>query len=388
VGTPGREPFVEDVPTVLVGMEENGQQCVGRRGLGHAFRAEEGLTNGGRRVTFSTADIGTPTSTERVPRVVVTQRTTADKWFRSVSQAAGVGVFVILGLIGIFLAIRAWPALSYMGVRFFTTPSWVPISQHGHAAHVGIAVAAVGTVIIALIALVIAVPVSISAALFISEYAPRTLFGVIPFKSTLTSVVDLMAAVPSIIYGLWGLIVLEPHIVGLSRWLSTYLGFLPFFKVASGTTLFTGSSFIAGVLVAIMILPIVTSISREIFSLTPLEEREGALALGASRARVIRDVVLPFSKSGLVGAIMLGLGRALGEAIAVTLIISLSFVQNFRVLSSGGNSIAALIANLFGSGGKLGLSGLLAAGLVLFLFTLAVNTVASVIVSRTQLRRR
>jgi phosphate transport system permease protein len=317
---------------------------------------------------------------------VVTQRTSGDSAFRGISMAAGIFVFVILALIGIFLAIQAWPAFHYMGLRFFTTPEWVPQPQHGHPAEIGIAVAAVGTLIIALIALVIAVPVSISSALFISEYAPRTLFGVIPFKSLLTSVVDLMAAVPSIIYGLWGFLVLEPHMVGISRWISDHLSFIPIFKVAPGTSVFTGSSFIAGVLVAIMVLPIVTSICRELFSLTPLAEREAALALGASRARVIRDVVFPFSKGGMVGAIMLGLGRALGEAIAVSIIISLSFVHNFRILSSGANSVAALIANLFGSGGKLGLSGLLAAGLVLFIFTLGVNTVASVIVSRTRVR--
>jgi phosphate transport system permease protein len=300
---------------------------------------------------------------------------------------AGISVFVILALIGLFLALRAWPAFHYMGFRFFTTPGWVPESQHGHPAAIGIGVAAVGTLLIAVIALVIAVPISLSAALFISEYAPRSLLGFIPLKNILTSVVDLMAAVPSIIYGLWGFLVLEPHIIGFSRWLSAHLGFIPFFRVAPGTTSFTGSSFIAGVLVAIMVLPIVTSISREIFSLTPLAEREAALALGASRARVIRDVVFPFSKSGLVGAIMLGLGRALGEAIAVTIIISLAFEHNFRILSSGANSIAALIANLFGSGGKLGLAGLLAAGLVLFIFTLAVNTVASLIVNRTRVRQ-
>ena len=337
-------------------------------------------------MTYSTADLGHRSGGDPVPRLVVTQRTTGDAWFRGISTTAGLGVFAILALIGLFLAIRAWPAFSYMGFRFFTTPSWVPQPQHGHPAAIGIAVAAVGTVIIALIALVIAVPVSISAALFISEYAPRTLFGVVPLKSLLTSVVDLMAAVPSIIYGLWGLLVLEPHVVGISRWLSDHVNFLPPFKVPAGTSTYTGSAFIAGLLVSIMILPIVTSISREIFSLTPLPEREAALALGASRARVIRDIVLPFSKSGLVGAVMLGLGRALGEAIAVTLIISLSFEQNFKILSSGTNSIAALIANLFGSGGKLGLAGLLAAGLVLFLFTLAVNTVASIVVSRTRVR--
>jgi phosphate transport system permease protein len=348
--------------------------------------SQTGKTDGPTSVTYSTADLLQRPEGDRVPRLVMTQRTTGDRWFRGTSMTAGIGVFVILALIGIFLAIQAWPALHYMGVRFFTVPAWVPHAEHGHPAEIGIGVAAVGTLLIAIIAVIVAVPVSLSAALFISEYAPRTLFGVVPFKSLLTSVVDLMAAVPSIIYGLWGLLVLEPHMVGLSRWISSHVSFIPIFKVAPGTTVFTGSSFIAGVLVAIMVLPIVTSISREIFSLTPLEEREAALALGASRARVIRDVVLPFGKGGVVGAVMLGLGRALGEAIAVSLVISLSFEHNFRVLSSGANSVAALIANLFGSGGKLGLSGLLAAGLVLFVFTLAINTVASVIVSRTRVR--
>ncbi len=339
-------------------------------------------------MTYSTADIQYRADGPPTPRSVSTQRTAADRWFHGVTMSSGLGVFVILLLIGVFLFIQAWPAFSYMGLRFFTTQTWVPLPGHGHAAHFGVETALAGTVVIALIALVIAVPVSVAAALFITEYAPRTLLGVIPLKNFLTSIVDLMAAVPSIIYGLWGVLLLSDHVVGVSRWLSTHLGFIPFLSVPAGTSNFTGSFFIAGLLVAIMIVPIVTSISREIFSLTPIYEREAALALGASRARVIRDVVFPFGKGGLVGAIMLGLGRALGEAIAVTLVIALVFRANFQILASGGNSIPALINNLFGTGGKLGLSGLLAAGLVLFVFTLVVNTVASVIVSRTRVRNR
>ena len=338
-------------------------------------------------MTYSTVDIHQRPEGAVAPRAVSTQRTAADKVFRGVSTGAGLSVFVILLLIGIFLFKEAWPAFSYMGLRFFSTKTWVPIPQHGHAAEFGVATALLGTVVIAIVALIIAVPVSITAALFITEYAPRTLLG-IPLKSLLTSVVDLMAAVPSIIYGLWGIFILSDNVVGVSRWLSSHLGFLPFLSVPAGTSNFTGSFFIAGLLVSIMILPIITSISREIFSLTPIEEREAALALGASRARVIRDVVLPFGKGGLVGAIMLGMGRALGEAIAVTLVISLVFRPNLHILTSGGNSIPALIANLFGTGGKLGLAGLLAAGLVLFIFTLIVNTIASIIVSRTRVRSR
>lgn len=342
------------------------------------------------QVTF-----GTITSESRLgggavpePRLVVIQRTRGDRWFRGTAYSAGIVVFLVLGLIGLFLAIQSWPALHYMGLRFLTTPAWVPQPRHGHPASFGIGVAGVGTVIVAVVALVVAVPFSLGAALFISEYAPRTLFRVLPFKSALTSVVDLMAAVPSIIYGLWGLIVLEPHMIGLSRWLSDHLGFIPILKVPRGDSIYTGSFFIGGVLVGIMLLPIVTSLSREIFSLTPIAEREAAFSLGASRARVIRDVVLPFGKAGLVGAVMLGLGRALGEAIAVATVISLTFVHNWQILAPGANSVPALIADLFGSGGKLGRDGLLAAGLVLFVFTLLVNTLASVVVGRTRERTR
>jgi len=339
-------------------------------------------------VTSTTPNIELRTGDSPVPRDVSTQRTAADRWFTGGAAVVSSLVFVILFLIGLFLFIQAWPAFAHMGFRFFTTQTWVPLPEHGHSAQIGVETALAGTVVIAIIALVLAVPVSVAAALFITEYAPRTLLRVIPLKNFLTSIVDLMAAVPSIIYGLWGILLLSDHVVGLSRWLAEHLGFIPFLSVPAGTSNFTGSFFIAGLLVAIMIIPIVTSISREIFSLTPIEEREAALALGASRARVIRDVVFPFGKGGLIGAIMLGLGRALGEAIAVTLVIALLFRPNFQILASGGNSIPALINNLFGTGGKLGLAGLLAAGLVLFVFTLIVNTVASVIVSRTRVRSR
>ena len=179
---------------------------------------------------------------------------------------------------------------------------------------------------------------------------------------------------PSIIYGMWGFFVLQPHMTGLSTWLTSYLGFIPFFKDSAVTN--TSSLFICGVIVGIMCMPIITSLCREVFSLTPNGEREGAMSLGASRARVIRDVVFPFSKGGMIGSIMLGLGRALGEAIAVAVIISLAFPLQFHILAEGGNSIAALIATQWGSGGSLGTSALLAAGLVLFVLTLVINMVA------------
>ena len=319
-----------------------------------------------------------------VPIRLNTRRSAEDRAFRGLTRAAGYFSFIVLFLIGLFLFLRSLPALRYMGLRFFTTTGFVTNGAHPDF---GVLSALYGSVVVAVIAVFIAVPVSVGTALFINEYAPRSFFGVFPLKGFLTSMVDLMAAVPSVIYGLWGFFVLQPHMIGISKWLSDHLAIIPFFRVPNGTVVFTSSYMIAGTLVAIMIMPIIASISREIFSLTPPGEREGALALGATRARVVRDVVLPFSKGGMMGAVMLGLGRALGEAVAVSIILSLTNGISTQVLHSGGNSIAALIAARFGSGGtKLGLQALLACGLVLFSFTLVINLIASAIVSKSRTR--
>jgi len=301
--------------------------------------------------------------------------------FRGVTKTAGFLTFLVLFLIGLFLFLQALPAFRRAGLSFFTTTGFVTTGAHPKF---GVASALYGSVVIALIAVVVAVPVSIGSALFINEYAPRNFLGFIPLKGFLTSMVDLMAAVPSVIYGLWGFFVLQSHMKGIAKWLSDHLSFIPIFRVPQGTVVFTSSYFICGVLVGIMIMPIVTSITREIFSLTPIGEREGAMALGATRSRVVRDIVLPFGFGGMIGAVMLGLGRALGEAIAVTIIISLTYGISAQILPAGGSSIASLIANRFGSGGALGLSALLACGLILFVFTLLVNLAASIIVSRSK----
>lgn len=313
------------------------------------------------------------------------RRSGADRVYRGVAWAAGVATFVILVLIGFFLYWNSRRAFGVMGIwGFLTNVGWNVSGKH---IHFGVAAPLIGTLTISAIAVVIAFPVSMCAALFINEYAPRKFLGFFPLKGFLTSMVDLMAAVPSVIYGLWGLLVLQPHELGVARWLNNYLGFLPGFSTTTKTPVFTSSAFIAGTLVGIMIMPIITALSREVFSLTPIHEREGALALGASRARTIRDIVFPFAKGGVVGAVMLGLGRALGEAIAVATIVSLLFASNPHVLQAGSNSIAALIALRFGTGGKTGLAALLAAGLVLFFFTLVVNLVASWIVNRQRAYR-
>jgi phosphate transport system permease protein len=334
-------------------------------------------------VTSTTGD-ATPARIPPRPIRTKTVRSRADVAFRWTVKSAGFLTFVILFLIGLFLILRALPAFRYMGFRFFTTTEFLTNTTKGVKANFGVLAALYGSVVVALVAIVVAVPVSVGTALFVNEYAPKTLLGAVPFRSFLIALIDLMASVPSIIYGMWGFLVLQPHMADIANWMTVHLSFIPLFRVPRGSDVFTGSYFIAGTLVGIMITPIVTSLTRELFSLTPIGEREGAMALGATRARVIRDVLLPFAKGGIVGAIMLGLGRALGEAVAVSIILSLLFGVSGQILHTGGLTIAALIAARFGSGGTYGISSLLACGFVLFVFTLVVNLVASVIVNRTR----
>jgi phosphate transport system permease protein len=258
-------------------------------------------------------------------------------------------------------------------MRFLTETRWQP---DGHI--FGIRAVLLLTFEIAIVALLIAVPVSIGCALFITEYAPRRI------RATLTLLIDLLAAVPSLIFGLWGVFFLLPRLRYVEIWLSHHLAFIPIFKT-SGNTPFGHDTFVAGIVVALMIVPICTAVMREVFSQTPPGEKEGALALGGTRWGMIRNVVLPFGRGGIIGGSMLGLGRALGETIAVVLIISPIYTPTFRLMPGGGNSISALIANKFGeSSAGLGISALFAAGGMLFLVTLLVNAFASVVVSRSR----
>ncbi|PZF81278.1 phosphate ABC transporter permease subunit PstC [Jiangella anatolica] len=326
--------------------------------------------------------IDAPTQEQDAPRRLTTVTGAADRVFGAVSRLAGFVVLAVMSLVGLFLLYRGWQALSADGPRaFVTTRAWEPDSHN-----FGIAAVLVLTVLIALVAIVIAVPLAAGAALYISEYAPRR------FKQTLISMVDLMAAVPSIVYGIWGLYLLQPHVIGLSRWLATWLDWIPFLSVDGfdpddpllSMSVFTSSTFIAGIVVALMITPIICSIMREVFSQAPPGEREGAYALGATRWGMIRSVVLPFGTGGMIGGSMLGLGRALGETIAVYLIISPVFEIQPNLLQTGSNSISALIALRFGEATEFGMSALMAAGLTLFLMTLVVNFAASSIVARTR----
>jgi len=307
------------------------------------------------------------------PRAIPTSRTRGDVIFRRAAMASGLSTFVIMGLIGTFLLLRALPAFRIAGLHFFTHTLWQFASTHPDF---GIAAVLYWTVVISLVALALALPVSVGTALYITEYAPLRL------RRPLTALVDLLAAVPSLIFGMWGLFFLQPRMTGLSKWMSIHVSFIPIFKVTSGH--FASSPFIAGVVVGLMIVPIITSVSREVFSQAPPSEKEGALALGGTRWGMIRAVVLPFGRGGVIGGSMLGLGRALGETIAVAIILSPSFFVTPRILEGGGNSVAALIALHFGEARSTELSALMAAGLTLFIVTLIVNALATVVVSRSR----
>ncbi|GAA1970712.1 phosphate ABC transporter permease subunit PstC [Catenulispora subtropica] len=319
---------------------------------------------------------GAPVPGEQAPIPIIPGVSRGDRVFRAVFRSAGLSVFVIMGLIALFLATRGAQALRATGWSFLTEQRWQTATHR-----FGVGAVLLDGIIIALIALVIAVPVALCAAVYIAEYAPAGL------RRLLISLIDLMAAVPSIVYGLWGLIFLTPRVIGFEAWLSSHLGgVLPFLKVRNEQVAasFTQSAFIAGVVVALMVIPIICSLSREVFSQAPTGEREGAYALGSTRWGMVRTVVLPFGKGGVIGAVMLGFGRAMGETIAVALIISPVFAISTHPLQAGGNSISALIALRYGESDKLALSALMAAGLVLFLITLLVNMAAAAVISRSR----
>ncbi|GGX83191.1 phosphate transport system permease protein [Streptomyces hiroshimensis] len=275
-----------------------------------------------------------------------------------------------MAAIAAFLAVRATNALSHNEGNFFTTFEW---GANGTPPVFGIAVLAFGTVVSSLIAMVIAVPVAIGVALFISHYAPRRL------AAPLAYVIDLLAAVPSIVYGLWGALFLVPHLGGLYSWMNDYLGWTGIFAYHDGAA---RSLFTIGILLAIMILPIVTSVSREVFLQAPKMHEEAALALGATRWEVIRMSVLPFGRSGVISASMLGLGRALGETMAVATVLSPSFLIGKSLLDPGGGTFAQNIASSFKESGDIGKDALIASGLVLFVLTLLVNGAARLIIAR------
>ena len=315
------------------------------------------------------------------PRHIVENPTTGDQIFRYGAFGVGFLVLVLTGAIGIYLGLQLVPTLQHYGLSFFTQTKFQPEQNI-----VGIASAIVGSIEVAIIALVFAFPLAVLTALYISDYSPRRL------RPLLVSVIDLMAAVPSIVYGIWGELLFQPHALFFARWISEYFGWIPIFKVTAANphdasfsqSRFEQSAFIAGLVVAMMVVPLACSVMQNVFAQAPVGEREAAYALGSTRWGVVRTVVLPFGRGGIIGGTMLGLGRALGETVAILLIVALNFGLKVRILESGTVTISSLIANSFGEARSGQLKALLAAGFVLFVMTLIVNTAASVIVSRSR----
>ncbi len=293
-----------------------------------------------------------------------------DQLFRRLSVLSALVVLIILVAIALFLLQQALPAIHRDTTSFLTDRRWNPDDS---PPVFGIAALLYGTVVTALLAMVMAMPVAVGVALWLTQYGPRAL------ARPLGYVVDLLAAVPSVVFGLWGLIYLVPKMVPLSSWLSTYFGWIPIF---TSDGIFGKSIFTASVVLAIMILPVIAAITREVFLQVPRENQEAALALGSTRWEMIRLAVLPYGRSGLVSAAVLGFGRALGETIAVALVLSANYTISAHLHTPGGNTIAANIANTFGEAGDTGRGALIASGLVLFVITLAVNFGARAIVAR------
>ena len=305
-------------------------------------------------------------STADAPARITAKQRPGDLWFSGTAVFAGSMIVVTLAAVAIFLVIQSLPAFSANSdsASLLTTNFWdyvLPLLF--------------GTIWAAFLALLVAVPLSLGIALFITHYAPRRL------AQTLGYLVDLLAAVPSVVYGLWGILVFAPSVVPTYKWLNENLGWIPLF---SGQVLNSGRTILTAALVlAVMVVPIITAICREIFLQTPTLHEEAALALGATRWEMIRMAVLPFGRSGIVSASMLGLGRALGETMAVAMVLSATNVVTLQLLTSQNPStIAANIALTFPEAYALNINVLIATGLILFVVTFAVNAVARWIVSR------
>lgn len=292
-------------------------------------------------------------------------RRLGDRLFSNASRAAGSLILVALAAVSIFLIVQSLPAL-------IADPSLI---NDGNGFWTYVIPLVFGTVWAAALALVIALPLSIGIALYISHFAPRKL------AQGLGYVVDLLAAVPSVVFGLWGITVLAPSLQPLYSWLVENLGWIPLF---AGPVSGTGRTILTvAVVLAVMILPIITAISREVFLQTPKLHEEAALALGATRWEMIRMAVLPFGRPGVISATMLGLGRALGETMAVAMVLSPSVLISFALVQSQNpTTIAANIALNFPEAYGLGVNVLIATGLVLFIITLIVNSVARYIINR------
>jgi phosphate transport system permease protein len=303
----------------------------------------------------------------------------AERLFSWWTLATGLLVLAILALILITTTRQAWPVFQEMGLRFISSSTWDPNPATGNAVFGSLAFI-YGTAVSSLIALLIGVPISIGIALFLTELAPRRLRG------SAIMVVDMLAAVPSVVFGLWGVLVLAPLLVHVFQWVHDVVAPIPGLSSIFGEPVGTGRSFMtAGIILAVMIVPIVTSISREVLSTVPQANKDAAFALGATQWEMITGAVFPHSFGGLVGAVMLGLGRAMGETIAVSLVIGGATNITPNVFA-GGNSMAAVIVQQFGESSGTFTAALIGLGVVLFAMTVVVNLTARLVVRRAEIR--
>lgn len=311
----------------------------------------------------------TKQNSEDEPAVKRSKGGLVGRLFHGLSAAAGLTILLTLAAVAGFLVLRAWPALTASPAELQEI-SW--FRADSLLAYVGPLI--FGTLLASLLALLVAVPLSVGIALFISHYAPRRL------AQGLGYIIDLLAAIPSVVYGLWGALWLAPALNPIFEWMTSALGFIPLF---AGYQPPAKNILTASIVLGVMILPIITAVAREVFLQTPRLHEEAALALGATRWEMVRMAVLPFGRSGLISASMLGLGRALGETMAVLMILSPGFLYSFFLLKPGQHqSIAANIAAKFPEASGLSVSALIATGLALFVITLAVNMFARWIISR------
>jgi phosphate transport system permease protein len=307
----------------------------------------------------------------------------SDRAFQGVALAAGLLVLAILALILIITVKESIPVFQKEGFRFFTSKTWIPNDSGGpgpSTQQFGALSFIYGTVIVSLLSLIIAVPISVGIALFLTELAPLRI------RSSVVTIIDLLAAIPSVVFGLWGIIVLGPFLVPIYRWLHDLVDGVPVLGTVIGVPVSSGRVLMtAGIIVAVMIIPIITSITREVFATVPTAEKHAALALGATKWEMIKGVVFPHSFGGMVGAVMLGLGRAMGETIAVALVIGAA-VQISPNLFSAGDALPSIIVRNWGESSGVYQSALVGCAVVLFLITVIINYLARIVVSRAEAR--
>jgi phosphate transport system permease protein len=302
-----------------------------------------------------------------------------DRIFKLLTAGASVLVLLVMAAIAAFLVYRAIPALAANTANFGTEQRWSPDAD---PPRFGIAAALYFTLLTSTIAVILAVPVAVGVALFITFLMPRRV------RAGMGYLVELLAAVPSIVYGLWGFTVLAPNLSGLVTWLDRWFGWTVVLRYRPDNEPNSYSPLAAGIVMAIMILPIISSLSREVFRRVPREQVEAALGIGATRWEMIRMTVLPVGRAGVVSASLLGLGRALAETLAVTMVLSTAYNLTVHITESGGVTLASIIVLKYGEAGPVGTGALVAAGLCLFVITLAVNLVARIILARQKVDSR